>query len=45
MTERPRRLTDMWSIRIDFSIGVSLQKYPIFNPMGEGDEISKPLGD
>ena len=45
MTGRPRRLTDMWSIRIDFSLGVSLQKYLIFNPMGEGDEISKPLGD
>lgn len=36
MTGRPRRLTDMWSIRIDFNLGVSLQKYPIFNPMGEG---------
>ena len=36
MIGRPRRLTDMWSIRIDFSLGVSLQKYLIFNPLGEG---------
>lgn len=36
MIGRPRRLTDMWSIRIDFSLGVSLQYYPIFNPFGGG---------
>lgn len=36
MIERPRRLTDMWSIRIDFSLGVSLQKYLIFHPFGGG---------
>lgn len=43
MTERPRRLTDMWSIRIDFSLGVSFQKYLIFTHWGRGYEISKHL--
>ena len=45
MIERLRRLTDMWSIRIDSSLGVSLQKYQILTLWGRGDEISKPLGD
>lgn len=36
MIERLRRLTDMWSIHIDFSLGVSFQKYLIIHPLGGG---------